>query len=519
MKVLLINPPVFLKGRQLLEYGQEPYTLLCLAAVLKRDNYNVDIIDFLVERYNAGRLQRMVQDVDVVGISVSSRTLNSAVRVARDIKEMGNPFVIAGGPHATISPYDLLKDKYIDVVVRGEGEETLLEILRKLDSDRRDLKDISGIAFCEGVDISLTRGRQFIKDLDSLPWPDRKIIDYSCYKKRFWGLRTFSVMAGRGCPYRCIFCSQVNGRVARWRSPDNVISEIKNIIMQFGIKAFIFMDDTFTMNRKWLERFLDILEKEKLSIYYKINGRINNMTYDLLRRMKETGLRAITFGVESGDEEILKKIGKEINLEEVKRVCRWAESVELEVICNFMVGFPFEDSSSIDKTIEFAGSLPISFLNQSLVTPFPGTELFDYLSREEKESFDYERLNTFVDPFKARSVEDFNETMIMNNRNMRREEIINKFIILRLNFFKNRMSAEIREIGKRMWRFLGYLFREPFLIALALSFPATRSFIVAIFFRIFRSGKGRCRDIAFFLKVMRFMLDSKPYLKGRKKFL
>lgn len=519
MKILLINPPVFLNGKQVLEYSQEPFTLLSLAAFLKKNRYHVEIIDFLVEEYEPQALKIRVNNIEVVGISVSSRTRNSALDVARSIKENSDALIITGGPHATVNPHDLLRDKTIDIVIRGEGEETLLEVLRKREKGEKNFGDIAGIAFLSGEHICLTKDRDFIRDLDKLPWPDRGIIDYNLYRKRFWGLRTFSLMAGRGCPYKCIFCSQVNGRVARWRSPENVIAEIKSLIEQFGIRSFIFMDDTFTVNRKWLEHFLESLEKEKLLIYYKINGRINNMTPALLKRMKNTGLRAITFGIESGDEGILKRIGKDLKLDEARKVCQWADEAELEVICNFMVGFPFEDILSIKKTIMFASSLPISFLNQSLVTPFPGTELFGELSEEEKGAFNYDKLNTFVDPFKARRISDFDQTIIMKNGNLTREDIINKFIMLRLYFFKKRILRELRETVKRLKRFFKYIFREPFLIALALSFPALRSFTVAIFLRIFKSGKAVKEDLIFFGKMIRFMIHSEAYLDGDKKFL
>lgn len=407
LKVLLINPPL----QRLLEVKNQYFHLGLgyLAAVLEREGYHVAIYNAERTKEEAkflspGNLSRsenyykylralkednhpVWQDIkriiskyapDVVGITVVTGTFPSALQVASIIKEC-NPksLVVTGGPHPTILPDETVKQKNIDFVVRGEGEIALLELIRAIEKhDYDSFEKIDGLSFKKNGEIIHNRPRQFIQDLDSLPFPARHL---SLFPELHLPREMGVMISLRGCPFDCDFCGAKNiwTRKVRYRSIDNVADEIKHIMRNYKNKEFLFWDDSFTANKK---RTLDLCQKltqEKFGIIWSCITRADILDEELIRIMKKAGCSRVDIGIESGSERILKLINKKITIEDVLRTSQLLKNSGLDWGAFFMVGFPYETKQDVLKTKELMQKLKPTNMVLSIYTPFPGDKLFD----------------------------------------------------------------------------------------------------------------------------------------------
>jgi len=294
---------------------------------------------------------------------------------------LGRPIVL-GGPHATVYPQRVMNESpVIDYVVRGEGEETFLALVQALDAGGKDVGTIQGLTFRLRGEIISTPDRALIQDLDSLPFPARHLFELGRY-----GLCTpegqpmFTLLSSRGCPYNCAYCFKgIVGRTYRQRSPDNILSEIRQVIEQYGARNFYFIDDLFTIDLRRLHLIADQLITEKLDIRWQCLGRVDRVNAEVLRKMYLAGCRRIHYGIESGNQGILQRIGKGIQLEQVRKAVRWAKEAGLQVKGYFMLGLPGDTEQTMQQTVDLAIELDLDEAMFSLTTPFPGTRLWEEL--------------------------------------------------------------------------------------------------------------------------------------------
>jgi len=319
------------------------------------------------------------QSPDIVGISITTAQYGSALNVSRLVKNFNRDIpVVWGGVHPTILPDEVIKNSQVDIVVRGEGEYTFLDLVQNLER----LDRVQGITYIQNGKVIHNPNRPLINNLDELPLPARHLIlekgDYLPYA---FG----NIFATRGCPYSCIFCasSKIWSRRVRYRSPENLINEIKQIKKNFKTHLFSFEDDSFTLNKEFVKTVCDLLTKEKLGIKWRAETRADLVSDDLIKTMKSAGCEEITIGVESGDEEILKKIKKGITIEQIKRAQKLLKENGVKFInAFFMVGFPWEGEKEIKKTISLMKELDPDTAHFSIATPYPGTELYDICNSE-----------------------------------------------------------------------------------------------------------------------------------------
>ena len=356
-----------------------------LAAVLEKNQYEVDVIDCpaLKLSYEEFRSEISKRQPDIVGITSATLTYKSALRIARIAKETcPNCLTILGGIHATFWDDKALQEcPYLDVVVRREGENTLLELVQKLEAGE-SFRDVLGITYRKDGKIARNPDRPYIENLDDIPFPARHFWPME-HLRKYEGV--FYLIASRGCSYWCEFCSTVrmHGRKYRMRSPKNVVDELEFLHDTYGATQFTFVDDVFTHNKARTEELCEEIKNRKLKITWNCGTRVDMITKELLLKMKEAGCVAVWFGVESGCQQILDEMRKGISPEQTVRVFSWIREIGLMPVPNVVIGFPGETKETIWNTIKFAEKIsPDNICCFDVATPFPGTPLFELVKKK-----------------------------------------------------------------------------------------------------------------------------------------
>jgi len=376
LKVTLINPA------QPTRYPQPPVGLALIAAILEREGYPVTILDANALGLQPEEVVPRVTDADVVGLTAMTPTVGTAIGIARHLKQ-ANPdlIIILGGAHATLLPKETLTTApEIDIVVKGEGEETIIELLQALE-DKQPLDNISGISYRTNDKIISTTTRFANVDMDSLPYLAYHLLPLRKYKPHpphGRALPFAAIVTSRGCPYHCAYCSKpIFGNKFRAQSPERVVEEVAYLKGKFAVKEIAFYDDVFTLNKKRAYAIADGIIKKGLRVHWTCETRVNLVDKELLRRIKQAGSYAIAYGIESASPEIINTLNKDITLEQVEKAVRASSEVGLQTIGYFMIGSPGESPETISQTIQFAKKLKLDFAQFSVTTPFPGTELYD----------------------------------------------------------------------------------------------------------------------------------------------
>ncbi len=401
-KVALINPA------QSTKYPQPPMGLALIAAVLQREGYQVTVLDANALRLQPEDMALLVTDADVVGLTAMTPTVSAAISIAHYLKRAKPDLtIVLGGAHATLLPEETLAAApEIDIIIRGEGEETIIELLRALEY-KQPLDNVSGISYRRDGKVISTAARSTTIDLDSLPFLAYHLLPRRRYKPHPPHGRAFpfaAIITSRGCPYRCSYCSKpIFGDKFRGQSPERVVDEVAYYQEKFGIKELAFYDDVFTLNKKRAYAIADEILKRGLKICWTCETRVNLVDKELLRHMKQAGCYAIAYGIESASPEILDILNKDITLEQVEEAVGITREVGLQTIGYFMIGSPGEGPETISQTIQFAKRLKLDFAQFAVTTPFPGTELYNlYLKNSGNdipwENFVYEGTGSKITP-------------------------------------------------------------------------------------------------------------------------
>ncbi|HLB74399.1 MAG TPA: radical SAM protein [Sedimentisphaerales bacterium] len=315
---------------------------------------------------------------DVVGLTVKTPKLNSARRIAEICKSIDKGIVVvAGGPHPTVLPEEVVGDENIDYAVRGEGEVTMLELVEALQG-RRALDDIDGISYRRRSAICHNKNRALISDLDNNPLPSKELlIDAGSLDTEAFG----DIITSRGCPFRCAYCAAhlTWTRNVRYRSISNIIEEIRAVIDAYGTTQFTLWDDSFTLNRKRTIEFCEALRRERLKINWACNTRFDLLDEEIITRLKEAGCNNVELGVESGSARMLRLVRKGISIDKIKNMGNILRKNNLYWSGFFMIGLPTETPDDIRATIELMKMLKPNYSTFSIFTPYPGTELYEML--------------------------------------------------------------------------------------------------------------------------------------------
>ena len=387
-RVLLINPPyTFLVGIKSSAGHATPLNLCYLASYLRENlDCEISIMDCEIEEMSFKDIERKIRrySPNIVGITCPTPVFGYIIKIAGIIKRLNKDcHVILGGPHPTALPEDCIRYENIDFLVLKEGEETFKEVVEFIVAGKTNFEKIDGLVFRRGKEIIFNKPREYIKDLDSLPFPARDLLDIGKYHsaptKKLTKYRATSILSGRGCPYNCIHCISrcLWGGKIRVRSPKNIVDEIEDCIKRFGIREFNFYDDTFTIIEDHVIAICDEIIRRKLDISWICFGRVNAITRRMIKKMKEAGCKKVSFGLESGSQVILDKMRKNSTLEMGRNAVKIVNQEGLNVHASFMIGNIGETRKTVDQTIRFARSLDLDNATFFITTPYPGTDLYN----------------------------------------------------------------------------------------------------------------------------------------------
>ncbi|MDD5012757.1 MAG: radical SAM protein [Candidatus Nanoarchaeia archaeon] len=373
-----------------------PLGIAYLGAVLRKEGHDVSIIDANINSLDYEKIVEKIKDreIDICGISATTVQIKEAWRILELLKNKRPEIIsILGGVHPTALPEESLEKPYVDFVLRGEGEKSILDFIKSI-SDKSFSK-VKGLSYKikKGGKIKIFHNENppQIEDLDSLPFPAWDLFEGfpECYTTDIRKNFKADILTSRGCIGACNFCSRkVHGYKVRARSPENVIQEMEELYHKYGIDYFHIVDDYFTADMERAEKICDLIIERKLNIKWICsNGiRVDNINLDLLKKMKKAGCLRVAFGVESGSDEILKKIGKNTSLEQIKRAFDLAQEANLITIAYFMIGNIWENEQTINQTIKFAKSLNTDYAQFLIVKPYPGTALYDLIEKNVNEA-------------------------------------------------------------------------------------------------------------------------------------
>ncbi|GEM_PF-116840 len=356
MDIVLINPPEikFKLGKPFLMC---PLGLAMIAGVLEKNGYIVKIIDGQLDNLSVEALQKKLIDLkpEIVGITGTTWNRFDSFETANTAKKaLPKSTVVYGGPHATFTAEDTLKNiSSIDVIVRGEGEVTFLELVRAIET-KTGFENVAGISYRKEGEIFHNDNRPLIGNIDTLPWPARHLVDMKKYGNNLFGIPAITVISSRGCPMKCVFCSAgvMWGTKYRCRTPENVADEIEYLKREYGIKAIWFFDDTLNLNRKHINGLIEEFNRRRLNISWYCGIRLDIVDRELLKNMRKSGCIHIAFGVESGSQKVLDKINKKINLSQLDSVVKWSKEFGIYTKAFFMFGLPEETYQDAMKTVE-----------------------------------------------------------------------------------------------------------------------------------------------------------------------
>ncbi|TSD01039.1 MAG: anaerobic magnesium-protoporphyrin IX monomethyl ester cyclase elongator protein, partial [Parcubacteria group bacterium Athens0714_26] len=398
MKILLINPPVFNDKGYCVSYSP-PLGLLYLAAFLEKNGYpNIEVLDADLAGLTWEKLKNLFinEKPDIIGVGGTVMLMPALMRtieVARQI--LPNSFIVAGGWGPSKEPEKVLRayNKAVDCVVIGEGEMTLLELVRRIENKKRDFNDIDGLAFLDQDDkVAFTKSREVIMDLNTLPWPAWHLLkpDFSKYRGmhgQFEGMSrpVVTMFSARGCPHRCTFCS-LGSKIWRYRNTKDVVDEMDFYRTKFGARSIQIYDDEFIgmspMQNERVKGFCDEIIRRGLhkKLAFLVQGRCSQfINLDVLKKMREANFIWILWGVESGSQKVLDFIKKDIKIENVYRAFDLTKQVGIKSLMFIMVGFPKETPEDVKLTANLIEKIKPDQVRIHITTPHPGSELRKYM--------------------------------------------------------------------------------------------------------------------------------------------
>ncbi|MEM4733409.1 MAG: radical SAM protein [Candidatus Bathyarchaeia archaeon] len=404
-------PPVkgpWIHGRRFLPLG-----LAYVAASLEKSGFKVEILDNYLLEKEIDEVKREVKmlNPEIVGITCSSATYSRCVETAKAVKEvLPSCKIVVGGWHPSYEPESMLQHPEIDYVVIGEGERAMVELAAHLSKgENHEVAKIAGLAYrYEGKIVK--NAQRFISNLDEIPFPAWHLLPMHLYDRsiEFLDVKPVDNMSiARGCPFNCAFCETVQlwGKTCRIFSPQRVVDEISYLVTNYGTKGVYFVNDNFMVRKKETMELCALIRKNKLDIEWVCDSRADLISRDMLREMKAAGCKTIWFGVESGSPRILKKLNKNITLEQTERALRICREEGIQTACSFLLGVPGETAIDMKATFRFARKLDPDWCRFNIFVAVPGSALYaevmekglynrveDFAVYVKTNDFDYESL-------------------------------------------------------------------------------------------------------------------------------
>jgi len=394
-------------------YMPFPFFLAYASSLLKKNGVEVLIVDGIAEDISGEEFLKRINEFKphLAVFEVSTNSMAIDLRFARETREIlkNNGAIAFCGPDMNMYNDKFLKENPdIDFVLKGEYEFTLLEMTKVFErGNRTRLDQVKGIFFRdEKGEIHFTGERELISNLDLFPWPDRDSLPMERYNDIPGGIPRPSVQmwASRGCPYQCIFCSwpqiMYGSHAYRTRNPTDVVDEMEWLVRNKGFKSVYFDDDTFNIGKPRILAICNEIKKRNLKVPWAVMARADTADREMLEAMKDAGLYALKYGVESGVQEIIDNCGKKLDLKKVRETIKITKELGIKFHLTFAFGLPGETMETIKRTIDFAIEQDPDSLQFSIITPFPGSKYYDDLEKKgfilSKNWEDYDGYNKAV---------------------------------------------------------------------------------------------------------------------------
>jgi radical SAM superfamily enzyme YgiQ (UPF0313 family) len=388
LKIFLINPSHGEVYGKLTPPDHPHLGLAYIAAVLEAERHAVRIIDIDAEALTYDNLGKIIEieKPELVGITATTPVFYSALKMAEIVRKNSSAYTVIGGIHATLMPVECAESSFIDFVVVGEGEKTIIELVNSI-LNKSDFANIKGLTYKKGKEIIQNEAREPIQDLDAIPFPARHLFKNQKYTYPD-ALRypASPIITSRGCPGNCTFCTAkfLHGKRFRCRSAENVLDEIELLIKDYGVREIHIWDDNFITNRNRVFAFRDGIIKRNIKVLFSFpNGiRADFINRDILKALKDFGTYSVAIGVESGNQNILDMIQKGIKLEQIENAFELAKEMKLETWGFFLLGLPGEDKNTMKDTIDFAIKLDPDIAKFHVLKPFPKSVVYDQLKAQ-----------------------------------------------------------------------------------------------------------------------------------------
>ncbi len=355
-----------------------------LASCIQNKGHTVKILDNSINNLDEQQFELYLRDFkpDIVGFTTYTFSINVCFKMAAQIKTI-NPDIkiVFGGPHATYLSKEVMRDENVDFIVKGEAEESIVKLLDAF-SNKEGYADIKGIVYKDDFGQIIDNGNYpLIKNLDDIPLPAYNLLEmhkyYPSVNRKFSNGNFASIITSRGCPYKCTFCShEMFGSKVRLRSPKNVVREIGILNKEYNVKEFIFLDDTFTTVQSRVFEICDLIVEKNLGIVWSCNTRADHASKELYLALNKAGCKALHIGVESGSQEALDLMKKNITLDQIQNAISLGKKYVGCVTCGFILGMPGDTIENANHTINYAISLNPDYATFTIATPIPGSELF-----------------------------------------------------------------------------------------------------------------------------------------------
>lgn len=392
MKVFLINPPasggvkIVREGRCMQRQGAwtstwPPITLALCGSILEKEDIQVKLTDCIIKNIDFNTLKEQIAQFspDLIVLNTSTPSIESDLAIAELAKEtLPEVKVAALGIHVSVLPEDCLNlSSYLDYCIRGEPEFIVKDLSLTL-REGGSIKDILGLSYRADGKIIHNQDREFISNLDVLPFPAWHLIDTEDYRMPFKNVPFLLVATSRGCPYKCTFCADkaFYGTKLRLKSPKRIVEELEWVKETFGVSEFLFWSESFTINNNFVLGVCEEILSRGLKVSWVCNSRVDNVNLTLLRKIKEAGCWMIGYGIESGNQEVLDSVKKGTTLRQAQQAVKWAKEAGLEVTGHCVLGLPTETEETIKQTIDFSIELDLDFAQYYCAVPFPGSELY-----------------------------------------------------------------------------------------------------------------------------------------------
>ncbi len=394
--VCLVSPP-----QRAYNHHRPPLALMLLASFLEKNGIKTEIIDPKSTKEVYGQqksiiVNRILQQIDelnprIIGITCYTPEFNDVVELAKRIKEKKNEIkIIVGGIHPTLRPMDFFfEDSPFDFVVVGEGEITLYELTSTILKGNKTYENIKGIAYFDKDEYFQTEPRPLIYDLDDIPFPAYEKVDMKYYTApnpyavRGLFLSSFHILVGRGCLSQCTFCVNAEMRKIlspekslRCRSAKNVVDEMEFLRKRYKIDSLFFVDDNFTSRRDLVFDICKELIKRKVNLVWSCSARINNLSDELLKKMKTAGCVQVDLGIESGSDAVLKRLKKGITVKQIKNVVKICNKIGIRTFANILINVPGETEDEIKDTLELLNEIKPTVTSFNIFIPYLGTEIY-----------------------------------------------------------------------------------------------------------------------------------------------